>query len=99
MSTRDTLILSGLLYEGNFNEWLPRMLALLQIRGVTIVRQEGRYCVPDYKVARDFKKLAPKDIKDIILGQVSPGFLPRLSIPRSGNKSTDRLLCRLESIA
>lgn len=99
MAAYNTLILSGLLYEANFQEWLPRMLASLKVRGVTIVRKEGNLGVPDYDTVGNTCRLSTEKIMDIILGQVGLSILARLCIPRSSNQSTDILLCHLESLA
>lgn len=75
------------------------MLASLEVRGVTINRKERDPGVPDYDTVSNSCGLSRKESKDLIPGQVSPGILARLGIPRSSIKSTEILLSRLEGVA
>lgn len=93
MPQSSDLTASGLLYEGNFDQWLPRMRAILAQHGCRLQADPSG----SLKVHCGSCKATAKEVATVIWSHTSPNF--SLRVPEEDRESPTALITALRDLA
>jgi len=97
MATTGALTRSGLLYEGNFEDWLTRIQDVLAVHGIRTFRV---WCHGKRLVKLNWwsgRRLNQQAIHNVIAAHISPELIPQLPFPE--NLPTEQLLLQIQDRA